>query len=361
MRSLRQWIRKHSFRGLSLQQRLPLLIFVLLILVFFTLSLVNHYSISQESVNLKWMIIIGVAVTLFAVFVTWYMSVNITKPLQQLTKAATNIASGNYYAPQVSNDRLDEIGKLSRAFAAMTAKVNRCREELEMKVEETEQMTKLLRDLSAHLQDIREEERIRIARGMQDELGQLLAGFKMDLSWLQKRMAKSRDPFLKAKLKEMLEATIDAGIFVRKLSYELRPGILDDLGLVAALEWHCREFKNSSGVNAEFHSAREEIQLPREAAISIFRICQESLSNVARHADASKVGIEIEMNEGLILLSITDDGKGFDIQNAKNKMLGILSMRERASILGGQLRIYSAPGKGTTVLVTVPQYQAIYD
>ncbi len=243
----------------------------------------------------------------------------------------------------------------------MAAKVNRCREELEMKVEETEEMTKLLRALSAHLQDIREEERIRIARGMQDELGQLLAVFKMDLSWLQKRMVKTRDPSLKAKLEEMMVATKAAEIFIRKLSYELRPGTLDDLGLVAALEWHCREFKKSNGVNVEFHSAQEEILLPPEAATCIFRICQESLSNIARHADARKVSIDIELNEGLILLSITDDGKGFDMLKIKNKMLGILSMRERASILGGQLRIYSAPGKGTTVLVTVPQYQAVYD
>ena len=308
---------------------------------------------------LKWIIIIGALLNLIAIFVTWHMSQNLTRPLQELTSAATSIASGNHHT-QVNVNRYDEIGKLSRAFNTMSKKVSRSKEELEQKIAETQQMTTRLRELSAHLQNIREEERIHIAREMHDELGQLLTGFKMDVSWLHKKLSHTEDPVVKEKLGEMMEVVNEAARFVRKLASELRPSILDDLGLIPALDWHSQEFKRRSNINVEFRSRLEDISTSKDVATGLFRIYQESLTNVARHADAHKVNAELDLVESKIQLTITDDGKGFDTRSGERKTLGILGMKERAAMLGGQLRIYSAPGKGTTVLISVPQHHTAF-
>jgi signal transduction histidine kinase len=315
--------------------------------------------VQPASTFLKWMILLGALINVIAIFVTWYMSRNLTGPLQELTAAATSIASGQDHH-KVSVNRYDEIGKLSRAFNTMVNKVSRSKEELELKVEETQNMTKRLRELSAHLQNIREEERIHIAREMHDELGQLLTGFKMDVSWLHKKIGNSEDPVVKEKLEEMMDVVNEAARFVRKIASELRPSILDDLGLIPALDWHSQEFKRRSGINVEFRTALEDINTNKDVATGIFRIYQESLTNVARHADARRVIAELELTDNNIQLTITDDGKGFDARTSERKTLGILGMKERAAMLGGQLKIYSAPGKGTTVLITVPQHQAAY-
>jgi signal transduction histidine kinase len=325
----------------------------------FVVEFPKKQIVDPANAFLKWMIILGALINVIAIFVTWYMSRNLTRPLQQLTEAATNIAGGQHHH-KVSVNRYDEIGKLSRAFNSMANKVSRSKEELELKVEETQNMTKRLRELSAHLQNIREEERIHIAREMHDELGQLLTGFKMDVSWLHKKIGSSEDPVIKEKLEEMMDVVNEAARFVRKLASELRPSILDDLGLVPALDWHSQEFKRRSNINVEFRTSLEDINTSKDVATGIFRIYQESLTNVARHADAHKVVSELEVSDNNIRLTITDDGKGFDARTSERKTLGILGMKERAAMLGGRLKIYSAPGKGTTVLITVPQHHGAY-
>ncbi len=308
---------------------------------------------------LKWIIIIGALLNLIAIFVTWHMSQNLTRPLQELTTAATTIAGGRNHT-HVNVNRYDEIGKLSRAFNTMSNKVSKSKEELEQKIDETQHMTKRLRELSAHLQNIREEERIHIAREMHDELGQLLTGFKMDVSWLHKKLGNAQDPAVKEKLEDMMEVVNEAARFVRKLASELRPSILDDLGLIPALDWHSQEFKRRSNINVEFRTGLEEISTSKDVATGLFRIYQESLTNVARHAEAHKVNAELELVDNNIQLTITDDGKGFDTRSGERKTLGILGMKERAAMLGGQLRIYSAPGKGTTILISVPQHHTAF-
>jgi signal transduction histidine kinase len=304
------------------------------------------------------MIIIGALITLVAILVTRRMTLRLTRPLQNLTAAASGLASGDF-SRSVTTDRRDEIGKLSRAFNAMVNRIRQGKGELEEKVRETEEMTNRLRELSAHLQNIREEERIHIAREMHDELGQLMTGFKMDVSWLNKRLEKTADPAIQEKLQEMMEVVNEATRFIRRIASELRPSILDDLGIIAALDWHSQEFSRRSNIQVNFKTRLEEIHLPKETATGLFRIYQESLTNVARHAEAKKVNAELELDGEKILLTITDDGKGFDLGSGQRKTLGILGMKERAAMLGGQLRIYSAPGKGTTVLITIPQHQPV--
>ena len=327
----------------------------------FAVEFPKKMVVAPANTFLRWMTLAGLLIISIALYVTWKLSRRLTGPLQDLTSAATRMASENHHQKvNVPVNRFDEIGKLSRAFNTMVSKVTRSQEELEKKVAETEVMTGRLRELSAHLQNIREEERIHIAREMHDELGQLLTGFKMDVSWLHKKLGATTDPVVKEKLEEMMQVVNDAARFVRKLASELRPSILDDLGLIAALDWHSQEFKRRSNIEVEFRTALEELETSKEVATGLFRMYQESLTNVARHANARRVTAELEQIDGKIQLTITDDGDGFDTHAGERKTLGLLGMHERATMLKGQFRIYSAPGKGTTVLIIVPQHLNTY-
>ncbi|HEX2627866.1 MAG TPA: histidine kinase [Chitinophagaceae bacterium] len=298
-------------------------------------------------------ILIGGGLIIIGMFLAWLMSRNITRPLNQLTATATAIASGDDSDASGINRR-DEVGKLARAFNAMIAQVSKANKKLGMKVVESELMNEQLRELSAHLQHIREEERMHIAREMHDELGQFLTGLKMDIAWLNKKLAP--DPANGAnreKLGEMTKLVDEAVVFVRRLAAELRPSILDDLGLVAALEWHSREFNRRFNIDVDFIAENPELKTSEAIATGLFRMYQESLTNVARHAEAQHVTAILKLINNEIHLSVTDDGKGFDT-NGKRKTLGLLGMKERAMMIGGQLEITSEPGKGTTVYITVP-------
>ncbi|MEO5683270.1 MAG: PAS domain S-box protein [Chitinophagaceae bacterium] len=211
-----------------------------------------------------------------------------------------------------------------------------------------------IRQLASHLQDIREEERANMAREIHDELGQQLTGLKMDISWLSRKKdlnPEQRDQKIKEIL-SFLDGTVNT---VRKLSAELRPSILDDLGLVEALEWWSSEFEKRSGIPCNFKRPDQSIEVSSAIAIGLFRIYQESLTNVARHANATKVFSALESDNNQLILKITDDGKGFDTSNAaQKKTLGLLGMKERTLMMGGSYEIISQPGKGTTVLVAAP-------
>ena len=147
--------------------------------------------------------------------------------------------------------------------------------------------------------------------------------------------------------------TNEAIKFVRRLAAELRPSLLDDLGLVAALEWHSQEFENRFNIRIVFQSQIADLSVPPVIATGIFRIFQESLTNIARHAKAHEVRATLSAANGLLKMEIADDGRGFDT-TAQRKTLGLLGMKERAIMIGGDLSIQSTPGKGTTVLITVP-------
>ena len=150
----------------------------------------------------------------------------------------------------------------------------------------------------------------------------------------------------------MLDGTVKT---VRRISSELRPSLLDDLGLVAAIDWHLREFEKRSGLETEFSDKGNDISMPESIKTGLFRIFQESLTNVARHAEATKVKVNLHRQDGKLVLSIQDDGRGFNrFQSGEKKTLGILGMRERTSMMGGTYDIESQPGKGTVVKVSVP-------
>ncbi len=224
---------------------------------------------------------------------------------------------------------------------------------------ERKQAEEQLRALTARLQNIREEERTRIAREVHDELGQALTGLKMDLSWIINRLPQAGDKkvsrLIEDRSKGMFDLIAKTIKTVRKISSDLRPGVLDDLGLVAAIEWQANDFQNRTGIRCKFDAAVEHIELDREVSTAVFRIFQETLTNVARHADATRVEIKLNRSNGNLVLEVTDNGKGITKQDiAGKKSLGLLGMRERAHIVGGEVTLRGARNKGTTVIVEVP-------
>jgi PAS domain S-box-containing protein len=211
-----------------------------------------------------------------------------------------------------------------------------------------------IRSLTEHLQNVREEERAIIAREIHDELGQQLTVLKMDVAWLNKRLG-GADETVRKKFQDLLNILDNTVQSVRRIASELRPGILDDLGLVAAIEWHLNEFEKRSGIKTRFIYPEEEWQLPEKIKTNLYRIFQESLTNVARHSGAGQVKVALVQHNGQLSLTIMDDGRGFDPKKAgEKKTLGLLGMKERTAMIGGTYEIQSQPGKGTVTSVLVP-------
>ena len=211
-----------------------------------------------------------------------------------------------------------------------------------------------IRQLTSHLQNIREEERSHIAREIHDELGQQLTVLKMDVLGLSKRLG-DPDAVVQQKIRDIIDLLDSTVRSVRRISSELRPSLLYNLGLDAAIEWHLREFGKRSGLKTIFIEPGEEVKIPDAIKNGLFRIFQESLTNVGRHANATKVIVSLEQKDGRLTLTIEDDGQGFEQERIGVKQtLGILGMRERCEMMGGEYTLQSAPGEGTTIAVTVP-------
>jgi signal transduction histidine kinase len=215
-----------------------------------------------------------------------------------------------------------------------------------------------LRDLTSYLQTAREEERAYIAREIHDEFGQSLTALKMDLAWLTKRLPADR-PLLAEKASTMsglIDSTIQT---VRRVATQLRPGLLDDLGLTAAIEWQAQELAERTGINCELYLGDEDIVLDRDLATAVFRIFQETLTNVARHAEATEVQVELEEGPDELVLIVRDNGKGITPgQVSDPHSLGLIGMRERARSWDGAVTFQSIPGQGTTVTVRMPRPDA---
>ena len=214
----------------------------------------------------------------------------------------------------------------------------------------------LLRTLSQRLDVVREEERTRIARELHDELGVRMTCMKMDLSRLQAMMRESLFPREKMEEKiRSMSAETDSTIHdVQRLAAELRPGVLDDLGLVAAIEWQCQDFERRSGIRCLCESSFDQITISPSRATAAFRICQEALTNVARHAKATFVRVLIKETGEEVLIEIQDNGGGIPSDKINDAAsLGLLGMRERSMAIGGSLDIAGWPEKGTTVTLRV--------
>ncbi len=188
---------------------------------------------------------------------------------------------------------------------------------------------------------------------MHDTLGQALTGLKINLTLLKKRMAgdKALEESIEA-MSGLIDSTVQS---VRDISTDLRPGIIDDLGLIAALDWQLKKFEDMTGIVCSLESNMEDGRLDKDLSIALFRISQEGLTNIARHADAKHVNVRLDDDAGSLVLEIEDDGRGFTSQEIfSGTSVGIISMRERALAFGGNVTIRGEKGRGTTLTVRIP-------
>jgi len=212
-----------------------------------------------------------------------------------------------------------------------------------------------LRALAERLQLVREEDRKSVARDLHDQIGQILTSIKMDMSWMSRRLPESEGEVL-SRLKESIQLINDGVKAVRAICSGLRPGVLDDLGLAAAIEWQASEFTSRNGILCQVTVPPVDLHLDGDRATAAFRIFQECLTNVIRHAQAKTVRVVLSEENESIVLVVEDDGIGFSESNLSNSLgsLGLLGMKERAQFCGGEVQISSSPGNGTTVTVRVP-------
>ena len=237
----------------------------------------------------------------------------------------------------------------TRAFCLIASDLS----EVKRAEQELRASTVQLRNLAARLLSVREQERARIAREIHDELGQSLTAVKIDISWLAGRLSPGNGEML-----ERIGATVQLADnlikSVRRISTDLRPGILD-LGLAAAVEWQAQEFQARTGIPCKLRLLAQQVVVAPNVSTTLFRIFQETLTNVARHAGATRTEVVLQKQRDGLALLIRDNGRGFDPEDPSlSKSLGLLGMRERAAILGGQVSISSAPGKGTSVAAWIP-------
>jgi PAS domain S-box-containing protein len=208
-----------------------------------------------------------------------------------------------------------------------------------------------VRDLAAHLQEAREEERSLIAHQIHEQLGHDLAALKLDLHWLRRQLP-TGSPILEQRVDAMTEL-LDRGLqTLRRISTGLRPDLLDHFGAAAAIEWQAEELRLRTGVRTRLDIRARDLDLSNQTSTALFRILQETLANVAQHADADQVTISLRRQGEQVVMRVTDDGRGFDVEG--DPSFGLLAMKERARALGGDVTVESVPMKGTVVTTRLP-------
>ena len=248
----------------------------------------------------------------------------------------------------------DDSGKIIKWYGVSTDIDDRKRA-----VEQLKATSEQLRALSASLQAAREEEATRIAREIHDELGSALSSLRWDLEAVDEAISESGDQSqfqeLRKKTKAMIRLTDTTINTVRRIASELRPVALDALGLTEAIEWQARQFQDRTGINVECDCSLEKVHLSREQSTAVFRIFQEALTNILRHAQATRVNIQMKEEDGEFILTISDNGRGItDEEKSGQRTLGLLGMRERANLIGGKIDITGIDGKGTVATVRIP-------
>jgi len=232
------------------------------------------------------------------------------------------------------------------------------RREREQAEEKLQRSHDQLRALTGRLQFVREEERARIAREVHDELGQALTGLKLDLAWLAGKLPGTRE--VQGKIKTM-SAHIDETIHaIRRIATELRPGVLDSLGLAAAIEWQAADFQERTGIRCDVRIEVADMSWDKDVSTACFRIFQETLTNIIRHANASRVEVRLAQDEQELFLTVRDNGRGISEREIiHTRSIGLIGMKERAAQVGGEVFFFGLPGRGTTVSLRVPLPAAV--
>jgi signal transduction histidine kinase len=301
----------------------------------------------------------------------WGAARSVTQPVAVLTREAERIAGGDLTAeiPALGTDEVGRLGssleRMRSSLREMVDRVERVNEELERRVADR---TRELEEANARLKEreiargevlrkvitAQEDERKRIARELHDETTQSLAVLLMGLEAAGQALRGGKVP----RLDEVKAVAVRTLEDVHRLILDLRPSVLDDLGLFSAIRWYADRVLESRGISARCEFGEMERPIPPEMETALFRICQEAMSNVGRHSQATAVLVQVAPEGDGVRVEIEDDGKGFDVEAAQRREgrrpWGLLGIRERAGILGGTATIESAPGQGTRVLVHIP-------
>ncbi len=318
------------------------------------------------------LVVVGSLTILVALLFAWGVARSVTKPLETLAHGAQRIAQGDLDEP-IPPLGEDEIGRLARAFDQMriTLKASfeaiaEAKQDLEQRVQERTRELEMLYQELQRKEEMRgvllkkaitaqEEERKRIARELHDETSQALATL---LLTIETSLSAAREEAKErlSRMKAMADRTLDS---IHRLIFDLRPSVLDDLGLSAALRWSAESRLEPMGIDLDLEVIGSERRLTPEIETTLFRTGQEAITNIARHAEAESVKIAIEFAERAVRLQVVDDGIGFEPDTVVGSVedlrgLGILGMKERVALLGGKVTIDSKPGKGTRVTVEIP-------
>ncbi len=315
----------------------------------------------------------GFLLFIVAIILTWGVARSVIAPVKSLTRSARRIASGNLFEPiSISGD--DEIGQLGKTLDEMRIKlkdsleeIGRWTGELERRVDErTKEALSLYEELRRKegvrgellrkIISAQEEERKRIARELHDEMSQTLTALLIALDAVREVGSPKAVERKIVSIRGLALRAIDG---IHRMIFDLRPAVLDDLGLSAAVKWYAEERLKPLGINVHFEGDMFEVRLPTQIETALFRVAQEAITNIAKHSEAENVIIDLELGDSLITLEIEDDGKGFDMGSVSDtkessRGLGLLGMKERVLLLEGTLEVQSQPGSGTRVVVTVP-------
>ena len=271
----------------------------------------------------------------------------VTKPLQQeevLARVKTHLRLQDLtLSLQDKNRQLELSGQVER----------------ERLFEAIDQQREQLRALNQKLTEVQEAERKQLARELHDEMGQALTAISIDLAAIAQELDGAGTPAIHDRLAEsklLVDQTLEQ---IRELSFRLRPAMLDDLGLAPALQWYIRQYAQRVNLDVQLDISNLEERLPAHVETALYRIFQEALTNVTRHAQASTVQLRLQRSGATVIVHIEDDGRGFDVQHVFNGSLpkqgiGLLGMRERVTLLGGTFSLYSEPGRGTQVAIEIP-------
>ncbi|WP_322799134.1 sensor histidine kinase [Thermoflexus sp.] len=288
-----------------------------------------------------WLLLTTMAVSLFSIGIALVLTHLIVRPIRDLVAMTERVARRDFSA-RAAVWAKDELGALARAFNNM--------------VEELAQQEQMRAFYLQRIIEAQEEERRRIARELHDETGQALASLRVGLRNLEQTL----DPdTLRSRLEDLYQLVDQTLNRVRRLAFELRPSVLDDLGLVAALERYIWDYRERFGIEVEMQVVGlNERRIPSTIETAVYRIVQEALTNAARHAKCQRISVLLQASPRLLSVIVEDDGCGFDVEQAlrqgRGSRLGLYGMRERAQLVGGTLTIESVPGQGTTLYLRVP-------
>jgi signal transduction histidine kinase len=299
-------------------------------------------------------VLLAVSALMAVLSIWWAGEVFILKRVRAMVHASRELAAGDLGARIGNIGVRDELSHLAGVFDEMAAALQMRIEREEQVMASLEQSREQLRKLAAHQQEVREQERIHIAREIHDQFGQSLTILKMDLSWLKKQLSDQVSQ-VDEKMGAMSQVIDEALKNLHAVTAELRPVILDDFGLAAAVEWQVEEFRSRSEIRCRMENSGFEPDLPRDQATALFRIFQETLTNIMRHAQADEVVVRLEARDGDLILEVQDNGRGItEAQIEDPQSFGLQGIRERLYPWNGRVSFEGRPGQGTRVTVRVP-------